>query len=119
MVAPVCPELPELIMLYTHSNPPQGDKAMCSTTIDHTGHIAAVSGDYPEQAVTLTFTSEEVVLTCDGTVVRGRLSRGHPASHAHFSPELYEALFGETSPLSPVSRGHVLDEIAARLTASA
>ena len=92
---------------------------MCSTTIDHTGDVAAVSGDYPERAVTLTFTSDEVVLTCDGTVVRGRASRGHPSSHIHFSPELYEALFGETSPLSPVSRGHVLNEIAERLTSSA
>ena len=87
---------------------------MASTTIDYTRHIAAISGDFPEQVVTLTFTSDAVVLTCDGTVVRGRISRDDPSSHIHFSPELHEALFGKTSPLSPVSRGMVTQGIAER-----
>ena len=84
-----------------------------STTIDYSRHIAAVSGDFPEQVVTVTFTCDEVVLTCDGTVVRGRISR-NPSSCFHFSPELHEALFGRTSPLSPVSRGLVTHGIVER-----
>ena len=91
---------------------------MSTTTIDYTQDIAAVSGDFPEQAVSLTFTSDEVVLTCDGTVVRGRISMNDPSSNIHLSPELREAVYGETSPLSPVSRGrvtHGIVERAARL----
>ena len=87
---------------------------MSTTTIDYTQDIAAVSGDFPEQVVTLTFTSDEVVLTCDGTVVRGRISRNDPSSNIHFSPELREAIYGETSPLSPVSRGMVTHGIVER-----
>ena len=95
-------------------NTPQGDRELSTTTIDYTRHIAAVSGDFPEQVVTLAFTSDEVVLTCDGTVVRGRISRNDPSSHFYFSPELREAVFGETSPLSPVSRGLVTHGIVER-----
>ena len=95
-------------------NTPQGDTDMSTTTIDYTQDIAAVSGDFPEQVVTLTFTSDEVVLTCDGTVVRGRISRNDPSSYFHFSPGLHEALFGKTSPLSPVSRGLVTHGIVER-----
>ena len=47
---------------------------MSTTTIDYTQDIAAISGDFPEQVVTLAFTCDEMVLTCDGTVVRGRIS---------------------------------------------
>ena len=91
---------------------------MSTTTIDYSRHIATVSGDFPEQSVTLAFTSDEVVLTCDGTVVRGVISMNDPSSNFHLSPELREAVFGETSPLSPVSRGlvtHGIVERAARL----
>ena len=91
---------------------------MSTTTIDYTQDIAAVSGDFPEQAVSLTFTCDEVVMACDGTVVRGRISMNDPSSNIHLSPELREAIYGETSPLSPVSRGrvtHGIVERAARL----
>ena len=87
---------------------------MSTTTIDYTQDIAAISGDFPEQAVTLAFTCDEVVLTCDGTVVRGRISMNDPSSDIHLSPELREAIYGETSPLSPVSRGRVTHGIVER-----
>ena len=92
---------------------------MSSTTIDYTADIAATSGDFPKQRVKLSFTSGEVVLFCDGTVVRGRVSRGDPSPRLHFTPELHEALFGTTSLLSPVSRGHVLHGIGERFAPSA
>ena len=97
----------------THPNT-RGDTDMSTTTIDYTRDITAVSGDFPEQAVTLTFTSDEVVLTCDGTVVRGRISRSDPSPRIHITPELREAIFGESSPLSSVSRGMVLHGIIKR-----
>ena len=87
---------------------------MSTTTIDYTQDIAAVSGDFPEQAVTLTLTSDEVVLSCDGTVFRGCISMNDPSSNIHLSPELREAIYGETSPLSPVSRGRVTHGIVER-----
>ena len=87
---------------------------MSTTTIDYSHDIAAVSGDFPEQAVTLAFTCDEVVLTCDGTVVRGRISRSDRSPNIHLSPELREAVYGETSPLSPVSRGRVTHGIVER-----
>ena len=92
---------------------------MRSTTIDYTADIAVLSGDFPNQSVALTFTADEVVLTCDGTVVRGRVSRGDPSPRLHFTPELHEAILGTTSLLSPVSRGHVLHGIAERFAPSA
>ena len=95
-------------------NTPQGDTEMSTTTIDYSRDIAAVSGDFPEQVVTLAVTSDEVVLTCDGTVVRGRISMNDPSSNIHLSPELREAIYGETSPLSPVSRGLVTHGIVER-----
>ena len=87
---------------------------MSTTTIDYTQDIATLSGDFPEQVVILAFTSDEVVLTCDGTVVRGRISMNDPSSNIHLSPELREAIYGETSPLSPVSRGRVTHGIVER-----
>ena len=87
---------------------------MSTTTIDYTQDIAAVSGDFPKQAVSLTFTSDEVVMACDGTVVRGRISMNDPSSDIHLSPELREAIYGETSPLSPVSRGRVTHGLVER-----
>ena len=72
-----------------------------TTVVDLTQDIAAVAGDFAEQAVTLTFRRDEVVLTCDGTVVDGRIRRNDPSSpRLHMSPELHEAVLGDTSPLS-------------------
>ena len=87
---------------------------MSTTTIDYTQDIATLSGDFPEQVVILAFTSDEVVLTCDGTVVRGRISMNDPSSKFHVSPELREAIYGETSPLSALSRGMVSHGIVQR-----
>ena len=87
---------------------------MSTTTIDYTQDIAAISGDFPEQVVTLAFTCDEMVLTCDGTVVRGRISMSDSSPNIQLSPELREAIYGETSPLSPVSRGMVTHGIVER-----
>ena len=96
-------------------NTSRGDNAdMTTTTIDYTQRIAAICGDFPEQAVTLTCTSDEVVLTCDGTAVRGRISRSDTSPKIHITPELRAAIFGESSPLSDVSRGMVMHGILER-----
>ena len=102
-------------MTPTDRNTPHGDADLSTTTeVDLTQDIATVAGDFPEQAVTLSFRSDEVVLTCDGTVVQGRIRRDDPSPRLHLSPELHEAVFGDTSPLSGVSRGSVMHAIAKR-----
>ena len=85
-----------------------------TTEVDVTQDIACLAGDFPEQAVTLAFRFDEVVLTCDETVVHGRMWWNDPSPRLHLSPELHEFVFGDASPLSPVSRGCVMHAIAER-----